>query len=95
MRAEEEQIAQECGVIVQPAFLLQEVQKDNASHHLLHIVVNGGALKALLFQFIDDNVVVAMLFIEELLAEGIDGEGLPEVGQLETAILLRHLSQSL
>ena len=71
------------------------MQEDNASHHLLHVVMNGSTLKTLPLQLIDDNVVVAMVFIEELLAEGIDREGLPEVGQLETAILLRHLSQSL
>ncbi len=91
MRAEEEEVAQKSKIAIQPAFLLQKVQEDDASHHFLDIVVNGGPFKPLPLQLIDDYVVVAMVLIEELLAEGIDREGILEVGQFETAILFCHL----
>ena len=40
-RLHKEEVLQKLRVIIQPTFLLEEVQEHNTTHHLLHIVVEN------------------------------------------------------
>lgn len=59
--------------------ILQEMQEDDAAHQFLHIVVIDGTRLPLSRQLHHNAVVVDMVFVEEFIAERINGEGFAQV----------------
>ena len=78
-----ESIEHKVGIATKPAFLLQEMQKDDASHQFLHIIVIDGSRLSLSRQLGHDMVVMDMVLVEELIAERIDRKGFAQIVQDE------------